>query len=157
MTITARKIIFGLVLILLTGCQYDPHANLYTTSEPKAEDIIGTYVLDRLDLPMDTTKTQCDVMVELHTDGTFTATNIPPGKMEDPGTNFFSELVSGSGKWEKRTLGTLDNSKRIWGIDLQTPDNRFHPASFTGDKPPYGLIFTLGDPDSGYGVLLKRK
>ena len=152
-----RKILFVLIPIALVGCQYDPHANLYTTNEPKVEDSVGTYVLDRFDLPIDTSKVQCDVVVELHADGTFAATNIPPWKMDDVTTNFFSQLLNGSGKWEKDTLGTLDDSKRIWGVYLRTPDNRFHPVDFTGSKPPYGLIFTLGDPDSGYAVLLKKK
>jgi len=153
-----RKILFGLVSIVLIGCQHDPHGKLYTTSEPKNGDIVGTYVLDRFDLPIDSSNVRCDVVVELHADGTFAATNVPPWKMEEVNTNFFSQLLNGNGKWEKDTLGTLDpGSKHIWGVYLRTPDNRFHPVKFTGNKPPYGLIFTLGDPDSGHAVLLKKK
>ena len=152
-----RKMLFAFFLFALAGCQYDPHGDIYTTTEPKVEDIVGTYVLDRFDLPMDTSKIHCDVTVDLHVDGSFNATNIPPWGIGEVHTNFFSLLSSGNGKWEKSALGTLDGSKRIWGAYLRTPDNRFHPVDFTGDKPPYGLIFTLGDPDSGNAVLLKKK
>jgi hypothetical protein len=151
-----RKVLFALAL-LLTGCQYDPHADLYTTNEPNTDDIAGTYVLDKFDLPMDSSKAPHDVEIEIRRDGTFTATNIPPWKMGEASTNFFSQLLSGDGKWEKDTVGTRSDSKRIWGIDLRTPDNRFAPAALTGEKPPYGLIFTLGDPDSGQAVLLRKR
>jgi hypothetical protein len=155
---TMRIVLLALVLVALAGCQYDPHADLYTTTEPKTQDIIGSYVLDRYDLPQDISITHRDVEVELHADGTFTATNVPPWKMEGPDKTFSASLLSGTGKWEKDTLGTVDpGSKRIWGVYLRTPGDRFHPAYFTGDKPPYGLIFTLGDPDSGNAVILKRK
>jgi hypothetical protein len=153
-----RSIFLFVAAMTLAGCQYDPHGNLYTTSEPKVEDLVGTYVLDRFDLPMDTSKINCEVIVELNPDGTFTAKNVPPWGMDEVKTNFFNSLCSGTGKWEKHTSGTLDpGNKSIWGVYLRTPDNSLHPADCTGDKPPYGLIFTLGDPDSGYAVLLKKK
>jgi len=147
-----------LVTLALVGCQYDPHAHLYTTSEPKTEDIVGTYVLDAFHLPPEVGGARPEVVVELHADGTFAATNVPPWEFGWPGPEFFGSLLSGTGKWEKDTLGTLNpGHKSIWGVYLRTPDNRFHPANFTGRKPPYGLIFTLGDPDSGHAVILKRK
>lgn len=153
-----RTILIFVVSLALVGCQYDPHANLYTTSEPKAEDIVGTYVLDAFHLPPEVGSSRPDVRIELYADGTFTATNVPPLEFSTPGTNFFASLLTAAGKWEKDTLGTLDpGQKRIWGIYLRTSDSKIHPANFTGDKPPYGLIFTLGDPDSGHAVLLRRK
>ena len=30
------------------------------------------------------------------------------------------------------------------------------PVGLTGKKPPFGLIFTLGDPDSGDAMMLAR-
>jgi len=153
-----RTLSLILVSLALVGCQYDPHANLYTTSEPKAGDVVGTYVLDAFHLPPEVGTARPDVVVELRADGAFTATNVPPWELGWPSTNFFASLLSGDGKWEKGSLGTLDpGQKKIWGVYLRTPDNRFHPANFTGDKPPYGLIFTLGDPDSGHAVILRKK
>jgi hypothetical protein len=147
-----------LASLALAGCQYDPHANLYTTTEPMAEDVVGTYVADTFHLPPEVGSTRPEVLVELHADGTFLASNVPPWQLSSPGTNFFASLLSGSGKWEKGSLGTLDpGNKPMWGVYLRTTDNRIHPANFTGDKPPYGLIFTLGDPDSGHAVILKKR
>ena len=155
---TMREILLPFALVIMAGCQYDPHSNLYTTTEPKTEDVVGTYVLDRYDLPPDIPVAHRNMEVVLNADGTFSATNIPPWKLEGPDRGFFAGLLSGTGRWEKAELGTLDpGGHRIWGVYLRTPDDRFHPADFTGSKPPYGLIFTLGDPDSGDAVILKRK
>ncbi|CAF3357101.1 unnamed protein product [Rotaria sp. Silwood2] len=153
-----RYIILIAALLVFTSCQYDPHGQLLTTVEPSAEDIVGTYVLDRCDLPKDIIIKKVDIKLVLHPDGSFTATNIPPWVLGEPGNNFFSELLSGEGKWVKAVMGTLDpGSRKIWGIYLRTSDDRFHPANFTGEESPYGLIFTLGDPDSGNAILLKKE
>lgn len=153
------RVLFPLFASLaLAGCPYDPHAHRYTTTEPKTADIAGTYVLDELYLPSEVGESRPDIRVSLHADGTFAATNVPPSRMDTPDAKFFTSLVSGTGKWEKDTTGTLDpGNKRIWGVKLRTPDNRFSSANLTGDKPPYGLIFTLGDPDSGDAVILKKQ
>jgi hypothetical protein len=52
---------------------------------------------------------------------------------------------------------TSNGEHDIWGVYLRTPDDRFEAANFTGKKPPYGLLFSLGDPDNGHAVILKRK
>jgi hypothetical protein len=148
-----RTFVFTVAVMILAGCQYDPHYGLYTTSEPKNADIVGTYILDCYDLPQEITIESCEIFVDLHSDGTFIASNVPPVQMDDPDKSFFSSLLSGTGKWQKSTIG----ADPIWGVYLHSPDNRFETAFFTGTKPPYGLIFTLGDPDSGYAVMLKRK
>lgn len=148
-----RAFLFTVAAFVLTGCQFDPHSGLYTTSEPMNEDIVGTYILDRYHLPQDITIDPREVLVDLHPDGTFKVSNVPPWQTDDPDKGFFSSLLSGTGKWEKTTIG----ADPIWGVYLRSPDNRFSPACFTGTKPPYGLIFTLGDPDSGYAVILKQK
>jgi hypothetical protein len=144
--------------IAFGGCQYDPHAHLLATSKPLAKHIPGTYVVDRIYLPERTANKKLDMKVEIREDGTFTATNIPPWNLDEPDKDFLSVLQSGQGKWEISEMGTLDpGSHQLWGIYFRTNDNRFHPANFTGNKPPYGLIFTLGDPDSGHAIILKKK
>lgn len=154
-----RTLLLAAISALLVGCQYDPHGNLYTTTEPHDGDIVGSYVLDRYDLPPEIVIEHRDVEVELHADGTFSVKNVPPWELTTPTKEtFFGGLLSGTGRWEKASIGTLDpGGKQMWGIYLRAPGDRFHPANFTGAKPPYGLIFTLGDPDSGHAVILKRK
>lgn len=146
-----------LLALTLLSCQYDPHAHLLTTTEPEARDIVGTYVLDRYDLPAASKIKHMPVRLELHADSTFTATNIPPDNPEAPDGSFFSDLLSGTGRWEKAPLGIVDpGSKTIWGVYLRSKEHAFHYAEFTGSQPPYGLIFTLGDPDGGNAVLLRK-
>ena len=153
-----RTLLLTLASLALVGCQYDPHANFYTTNEPKAEEVVGTYVLDAFHLPPEVGSSRPAVVVELHADGTFAATNVQPWELGTPGTNFFTSLLTATGKWERDALATLDaGQKHIWGVQLRTPDSKIHPAYFTGNKPPYGLIFTLGDPDSGHAVILRKK
>ena len=147
-----------LTLLFSIGCQYNPHANLLTTTEPREENIVGTYILDRYYLPGNRTLPNTDIRVELRPDGTFTAINVPPWNFGEPDENFLSAFKSGEGNWEKSVIGRLDpGSRKIWGVYLRTRDDQFHPANITGDKPPYGLIFTLGDPDSGHAILLKKE
>ena len=143
--------------LFVMSCQYDPNANLLTTTEPKEVDIAGTYILDHYNLPDNRSLSKTDIRVELRSDGTFTAINLPPWKLGDPDDEFFSNFKSGEGRWEKSVMGRLDpGSKKIWGVYLRTKGSQFHPADFTGDEPPYGLIFTLGDPDSGNAIILKN-
>lgn len=152
-----RLILAISVSFAFLSCQYDPHGHLYTTTEPAAKDIIGTYMLERYDLPSVTTIKHTPVRLELHADSTFTATNIPPWELEIPDDGFFSSLLSGTGRWEISTLGMVDpGAKPIWGIYLRSKEHDFHPADFTGEGPPYGLIFILGDPDSGNAVILRK-
>jgi len=66
-----------LLALLFAGCQYDPHAHLYTTNEPKEQDAVGTSVLDDLHLPQECGTAHPDIAVELRADGTFIAINIP--------------------------------------------------------------------------------
>ena len=155
--LSMKKSLLLLCTLLITACQYDPHANLLTITKPNRDDIVGTYVTDRLDMPPGLTRT-VDITVELHADGTFTATNVPPWKLDDPKDDFFSTLLSGTGRWELATMGQLDpGAHPLWGVYLRDGANRMAPAHLTGTEAPYGLIFELGDPDEGYAILLKRK
>lgn len=153
-----RKLWIMLATFVFAGCQFDPHAHLHTTNEPQNEDVVGTYVLDTLDLHAEAGTVCPEIVVELHADGTFVATNIPRWDGDSPGPDFFTTLIGGNGKWQKALLAVLDRVKKdLWGVYLRSSDHKFHPANFTGNKPPSGLIFTLGDPDCGDAVLLKWK
>ena len=152
-----RTISNALAFLLLAGCQFSPHAHLLTPTEPRAEDIPGVYVLDRSYLPKSVEGNPPEMEIELRADGTFKATNVPPWAAGEPGTNFFTTFQSGTGKWIKSPMGTTNRSRLIWGVYLQTPDDRLDAPQFIGDAPPYGLMFTFGDPDSGHALLLKRR
>jgi hypothetical protein len=155
------RLLLGVMLLTL-GCQYDPHARLYTTEKPQAEDVVGVYTLARQTVTRDGLAVlrgqPCNV--DLRPGGEFTATNVPPWLFGSPGTNFFSTLLTGSGKWRIDRVGSIDNGggsvQTQWGVYLDSPAAKFSPVGLTGQKAPYGLIFTLGDPDSGEAMILER-
>ena len=68
------------LLLSLTGCQYDPHAHLYTTDMPETTNVVGSYVLTSQTLTRDGLAAlkgkAC--LIDLLADGTFVATNVPP-------------------------------------------------------------------------------
>ncbi len=156
-----KKLLSLALLVLIVGCHYDPHAHFYTTHKPVKQDVVGLYELKsetllKSDLT-DLHGRRC--ALELRADGTFSATNVPPWDMELPDAHFFDMLLSGSGSWRIETVGTVDNgwqSKTVWGVYLDSPTVKLAAANLTGRKPPYGLIFTLGDPDSGEALILER-
>lgn len=120
--------------------------------------MVGTYVKDKCFIPTGCGAEPEEMIVELRRDGSFTATNVPPWRPDQPQADFYYSFVSDTGYWELDRLGTLDPGGRpIWGVYLRDPGNDIHPAHITGAKGQFGLIFTIGDPDSGDAILLKRK
>jgi len=152
-----------ILLPLIVGCQYDPYAHLFTTEKPQSADVVGRYSLTKQTVVaggLSAMKGQ-SCCVELRADGTFTAANVPPWDGDSPGTTFFDELRSGTGTWRIDNVGSVDDGhgplKTHWGIHLDVDSHvRLRSAGLTGKKPPYGLIFTLGDPDSGMVMILER-
>ncbi len=148
--------------ILLQGCQYDPYAHQYTTVRPRDADVLGRYVLTNQTVTQggisDLQGRLC--VVELRADGTFIATNLPPSSSGSPRARFLSTLVSGSGTWHIESVREIDNGigklKTHWGIYLDSHPLKFQLAGLTGKKAPYGMIFTLGDPDSGTVMILEK-
>ena len=73
--------ILGIVAsIVLVGCQYDPFTEVYTTKQPKAEDLVGLYV------PSEETKafianeghySPAESSITFSADGSVSMTNIP--------------------------------------------------------------------------------
>lgn len=151
-----------LALLLALGCQYDPHARLYTLEEPQKTNVVGHYTLTSQTVTGGGLAALSGKVcaVELRADGTFAATNIPPWQSGFPKTNFFNTLISASGTWRIASVGSVDDGRKPlkthWGVELESPTLRPHPVGLTGSKPPYGLIYTLGDPDSGEAMILER-
>jgi len=149
-------------LLLIAACQYDPHAHLYTTERPAPSEVAGVYRLTEETLLhsgfSDVAKRSC--LVRLNADGTFEAVNVPPWSLERPGKGFPDRLMSGSGRWRIDSVGAVDNgwsSRRVWGVYFDSPAAKLAAAHLTGRRPPYGLIFLLGDPDAGEALILTRE
>ena len=152
-----------MLFLVLNGCQYDPHAHLYTTDKPETTNVVGSYVLTSQTLTPGglTALRGRTCSLELRADGTFIATNVPPWQEGFPPTNFFDTLISGSGTWRIDSVGSVDDGRKPlkihWGVYLDSPAAKFAAVGLTSPKPPYGLIYTLGDPDSGEALILERK
>jgi hypothetical protein len=75
-----RASLILLLVLVLAGCQYDPHAHLYTTDKPETTNVVGSYVLASQSLTPGGLAAlhgkTCSV--ELRADGTFIASNVPP-------------------------------------------------------------------------------
>ena len=152
-----------ILVFLAQGCQYDPNAHLLTNEKPLAKDVAGRYILKSQTVALGglSALQGRSSILDLRVDGTFIASNVPRWEFgSSPGTNFFSTLISGSGTWRIGTVGAvsdgLNKSKLSWGVYLDSKSAKFMPVGFTEQKPPYGLIFTLGDPDSGEAMIYER-
>jgi hypothetical protein len=160
-----RTRIIALAALIAAGCGQDPvvtaakkqHAEFVGT-EPKAADVAGTYVLsDQTVIPGRLSALAgrtCEI--ELHPDGTFSATNYP----QSSGTTF-GTFLSATGTWRIATVGTSygygPTPKDCWGLRFEGVSNRIDPTAFTGPQQPYGLLTILGDPDSNLTLRFKRK
>ncbi len=143
------------------GCQYDPFAHLFTTTRPDSADVVGHYILVKQTVCSDGLSVIQGKFcaIEIRADGTFVATNVPPRATGGPGTNFFASLLDANGRWRIDSVGGVDSGwgkpKTHWGIYLDATE-KLMPVGLTGQKPPYGLIYTLGDPDGGQVLMLER-
>jgi hypothetical protein len=150
--------------VLLSGCQFDPFAHTYTTAQPDESKIVGHYQLVMQTLTTNGVAQFSGQLpsIDLRVDGTFSATNIPPWGISFPDTNFLITLVSGSGQWSIESVGSVDNGatlQTIWGVRLDPSNGKavFDFPKLMGTNSPYGLIFTLGDPDSGHVMIFGRE
>jgi hypothetical protein len=86
--------------------------------------------------------------------------NVPPAGGDPPDEKFFGKLVTGTGTWKFGTVGSIANGgqppKQHWGIQFNSEACEIMQAGLTGSAPPFGLIFTLGDPDSGHVMFFAR-
>lgn len=142
------------LLVPLYGCMDDPYAPLCTTEKPQASRVVGRYTLKEQTITSGGVSALQGrlCVVDLAADGTFTATNIPPLITEGPPIRSLKSLVSGSGTWRLDQVGSVDNGsgqfKTHWGVRLDSPTARLQAPGLMGNQPPYGLIFSIGDPDT---------
>ncbi len=137
----------------------DPRASHYTPHEPAVADVVGRYEYDAdltyfgdevAPLP----ETDPPSVLILRADGTFTATDLPADQREfDP-----VPLVSASGQWTIGTVGQVysgDEGRPVYAIEFDG-EPRLQSASILDDAPPHRLAISLGDPDEGAGMALRR-
>jgi hypothetical protein len=148
--------------LICEGCGH-PYADRFTTQKPRSQDVVGLYKLNRQTVTaggLSPLNGRVSV-VELHADGKFVAVNVPSGRAPTPDRDFFSKLWSGSGNWRIDVCGAVDGGfgreQRVWGVYLESPGAEIEPAKLTGARPPYGMIFTIGDSDAGQVIMFERQ
>jgi len=157
-----RTLLCLAAVVLLQGCQYDPYAHIFTTEKPQTNAVVGRYLLKDQTVVSGGLSAMRGrpCVVELAADGTFVATNVPAFVFGAPPITSLDSLVSGRGTWRLESVGGVDNGsgkiKTCWGAHLDSQSPRIQSPGFTGDRSPYGLIFTIGDPDSGTVMILER-
>lgn len=157
-----RRAAFLSFAVMCAGCQFDPYAHLYTTVRPAPVNVVGKYRLTRQTVTPDglAALKGKPCVVDLREDGTFDASNVPPPMVSGNTPDFFSRLVSVSGTWRLDGVGSVGSGGRSsqgrWGVAFDADPTKVMSAGLTGEQPPYGLIFTLGDPDSGDVLILEK-
>ena len=158
-----RALIISFVLIL-AGCQYDPHTAVYTVAEPRPNDLVGTYEPDKDTAAFVTKEGHYKSMppsISLMSNGTVIITNIPDWWLTKFGTPS-GGFDSGSGTW------TIGKHQRWWALSVSFPStgqfvSQQHQAGglstemmLIGEKPPYKIYLDVGDPDAGKGMKFER-
>lgn len=150
------------LLLLLAGCPSDPNVDFYTTVEPAAADVAGRYTLTGQTVAaggLAALKGK-ECWIELRDDGTFTATNVPSSGSDREDKEFFGTLVSSSGKWKIDAVGSISNygkkPKTHWGVVFETEEPDIMHMGLTGTTAPFGLLITVGDPDSAKVLVFEK-
>jgi hypothetical protein len=152
------------LLVIFAGCQYDPYTSVYTTTQPNTNDVVGVYVADTNTLDLIAKEGHYSAVspsITLLADGTIIITNIP-----DWWLTSFGEprggFDSGRGTW------TIQKHQEWWALsvgfdDTEAFSSRNHNPGglgtqmmLIGEKPPYRIHLTVGDPDEGKGMQFER-
>lgn len=163
-----NEIIGILLLTILVSCQYDPFAHKYTTLEPKAQNLIGTYVFDKQTADYEITEFRdsvnnqiVDPIIRINSDGTYEVINLPVFEAYDtPLDAYYLGLISKKGNWEISTVGSIGdgsgNIKNHWGIYIPELPRELRNVGLMNNEAPYGIIFGFGDPDAGQAMIFKK-
>ena len=134
-----------------------PPPELFVTSQPKQEDLPGTYFLIRQTITTNGLVVlqgrQCQL--DLPPDGSFTITNFPrwsPLSNTQPRVTAF---ISATGRWRCETVSTLFNNKRCWGVVFSDP--QIPSLELRSKGAPYDLMLTYGEGDDGAVMLFGKK
>jgi hypothetical protein len=160
-----KRTIIALAALIVAGCGEDPavtaakkqHAEFIGT-EPKAVDVVGTYVLSDQTVISGGVSALAGRTCEINVspDGSFSVTNYP----QSSGTTFGS-FLSVTGKRRIATVGISygygPEPKDCWGFQFEGAARSMDPAAFAGPQQPYDLLTIIGDPDSNQTLRFKRK
>ena len=146
-----------LVFLALTvsGCQFDPYSSEFATVKPKETDLVGQYAPNTDTIKPASEKSKYarkPMSIELEEDGTIDVSHIPNQWAADFGhPNSGSD--SANGTWK------IARHQKWWAIQVDFPATEEQGSAkrnglvtemmLVGDKPPYMIHFSVGDPETG--------
>jgi hypothetical protein len=158
----ATACLFG----LLAACQSDPWASGFLTKQPLDKDVVGVYRVDsdsrqraahlkEFAGPNGLLKINQDAEIIIAADHSLKLVKVPSDNWT-ASKPIYGCLFSGSGAWK---LGKSDNFWRVQpeireGLADDCPSAP--ELNLFGNRPPYKLHITLGDPDAGDAVQFAR-
>jgi hypothetical protein len=163
------RCLLGMVSCLaMISCQHDPFASEYTVTRPEVADIVGTYRITEIYLPMELAtlekamRNDLTTEIEVRGDGHVAYRHLPWLNKTADGFNLESQgYQSGESHWTMDGVGSIGGSfggRRIhYGLRLETMAEPLSTLSFLGKKKVTGLIIGLGDPDSGDGMVFTKQ
>ena len=139
------RLLLPIFALLLAGCNRGAQSGEpFTTSQPAAADIPGSYLLVSQTVTTNGLSElkgrSCEL--DLASDGTFTITNYIPG------------FVAATGHWRCATVGST-HGRDMWGVRFDSP--QIEDAAFSGLTAPYRLVMIFGDPDSDQTMIYEKK
>lgn len=159
--VVGRSCLAFCLLLFLAACQYDPYTSEYTSHRPNDSDLPGEYVatVETRELIRNAhSYPACNPQVILHADHTFEIKDVPDWFITegDAGT----KLVSGSGTW------ALQQHQEWWALGIlfrESTGQSVFKGPFgmdfmlVGEKPPYLVHMTIGDPDMGKAMQFQKQ
>jgi len=153
----------AMLILILTGCQYNPFAHRFLKREPTMEEVAGTYALKEVYVDMVESGLNEKIRanspkptIELRADGSASLRSFPVFRRTADGFEYtfegFEDLET---RWHILPTGCVssgsDDATTVYGIsfDFAKDKNFEHSPTLTGDKSVDGMIFTLYDGDQG--------
>jgi hypothetical protein len=155
------------IVLLTTGCQYDPYASEFTRARPAAESIPGQYVLTAESREFIRSRgkySNASATISLNADGTFSMASVPdlwmcsgvdsPRGFADECPDVGSTSMNGEGRWEITKRQDWYSLRVVFSRMSWSNGKRFDrefgtEVNLIGEKAPYTLFLTIGDPDAG--------
>lgn len=158
-----RKAILVFWVVLLAGCQHDPWADGFVKAQPDEKEVVGTYVIDAdsqkrdIKLPLSKEKFPVDASAQivLSHDRKVEFVHVPEDFRGEAACS-----VTGNGLWR---FSKNDSFTVIVANIVNREPNSPCKGEFGyelmlyGEKPPYKLHVTIGDPDSGDAIQFSKK
>ena len=162
----SRALISMLAFVSLAGCQYDHWADRFVTRQPAERDVVGLYAVDQaslqrtIKLPMSGSvlkvNPSAQILLSLNHNAEFFQV---PEAIDDK----LQCSITGRGTWR---LGKNDRYIVILVQIAHVESDSRCSETFSkfgdqlnlyGDKLPYRLHVTIGDPDTGDAVQFERR